>query len=91
MIAHFSAICDAWKHSRHARVINVEVGPIWDRDNATTVAREYELEHPGTRWTGSWNTTIPGLMSVITFVVRYGQQELFIPQNRIADHASKIH
>ena len=44
---------------------DVEVGPIGDQSHAEEIATQYVLNHPGTEWTGQWNTTIPGTMSVI--------------------------
>ena len=44
---------------------NVEVGPIRNQRHALQVAEDYVRTHPEFEWTGHWNTTIPGVMSVI--------------------------
>jgi hypothetical protein len=43
----------------------VEVGPIFNNDHAKQKADEWLAHNPGWRFTGEWNTTIPGQMSVI--------------------------
>ena len=43
----------------------VEMGPLWSNDDATEKAKAWEAGNPGWRFTGHWNTTIPGEMSVI--------------------------
>ena len=54
----------------------VEAGPLWNNAHATEhcpeVLREWNAARPaGTpeaRWTGDWTTTVPGTMSVCTFM-----------------------
>jgi len=46
-------------------VQDVEVGPIRNQSHAEEVASEYIRNHPEFEWTGHWNTTRPGEMSVI--------------------------
>jgi len=43
----------------------VEVGPIWNQRHAEQKAAEYIRNHPDYVWTGHWNTTQPGRMSII--------------------------
>ena len=43
----------------------VEVGPIWNQRHAEQKAAEYVRNHPEMEWTGHWNRTNPGVMSVI--------------------------
>jgi len=43
----------------------VEVGPIWNQQHAEQVAADYVRNHPECEWTGHWNTTRPGAMSVL--------------------------
>ena len=45
--------------------MRVEVGLIWNKQHAKQVAAEYIQKNPQFMWTGQWNTTIPGHMSVI--------------------------
>ena len=45
--------------------MRVEVGPILNQQHAERVATEYVQKNPQFMWTGHWNTTIPGQMSVI--------------------------
>ena len=51
----------------------VEVGPIWNQAHASEVAHRYVLEHPDMEWTGHWNTTRPGVMSVIQIKIRQNE------------------
>jgi len=48
-----------------ARTENVEVGPIRNQQHAEQKAAEYIRNNPEFQWTGHWNTTRPGRMSVI--------------------------
>ena len=48
---------------------NVEVGPIWNDEDATKKAETYLREHPTHGWTGQWWTTEPGKMSVLQVYV----------------------
>ena len=48
--------------------IQIEVGPIWNNDDGIAKGREYERNNPGWRFTGNWQTTRPGEMSVIEVV-----------------------
>ena len=43
----------------------VEVGPIFNNDHAKQKADEWIAHNPGWTWSGQWNTTVPGVMSVI--------------------------
>ena len=45
---------------------DVEVGPIWNNDDASNKARSWVQNNPGWRYTGEWRTTIPGQMSTVT-------------------------
>ena len=44
---------------------DVEVGPLQNQRHAEQVAADYVRNHPECEWTGHWNTTRPGVMSVI--------------------------
>ena len=66
-----------------ARRVHVEVGPLWDNDHATEVGRHYELDHPGTRWNGGWNTTVWGEMSVLFITIRCVSNRTDLNQFRI--------
>ena len=52
----------------------IEVGPIWSQAHASEVANRYILEHPEMEWTGHWNTTRPGIMSVIQVKRRQNEE-----------------
>ena len=43
----------------------IEVGPIWNNDDAKVKAQAWVDHNPGWKFTGNWNTTDPGKMSVI--------------------------
>ena len=43
----------------------IEVGPIWDNNDAHAKAGNWVASNPGWRFTGEWKTTIPNQMSVI--------------------------
>ena len=45
---------------------DVEVGPIWNNDDANTKAHNWVQNNPGWRYTGEWRTTKEGVMSTIT-------------------------
>jgi len=46
----------------------VEVGPIWNNDDAKMKAQHWLSQNPGWNFTGNWRTTDPGKMSVIEVV-----------------------
>ena len=45
---------------------DVEMGPLWDNNDAVEKARIWVSQNPGWRYTGEWRTTIPNVMSTIT-------------------------
>ena len=45
---------------------DVEMGPIWDNNDANVKAAGWVAQNPGWRYTGEWRTTIPNVMSTIT-------------------------
>ena len=45
---------------------DVEMGPLWNNDDATEKANIWVSQNPGWRYTGEWRTTIPNVMSTIT-------------------------
>jgi hypothetical protein len=49
--------------SRAKRVVNVEAGPIWSQADAQNKCPAVATANGGV-WTGQWNTTVPGQMSV---------------------------
>jgi hypothetical protein len=59
-----------------AGIVDVPIGPIWNQQDAELKARAFIRSHPYLRWTGSWNTTQSGKMSVITI-------ECIVPQQRM--------
>ncbi len=44
---------------------DIEVGPIWNNDDAHVKANAWLAQNPGWKFTGEWRTTVPGQMSVI--------------------------
>ena len=43
----------------------VELGPLWNNDDAKSKAHSWVEHNPGWVFTGEWKTTVPGKMSVI--------------------------
>ena len=43
----------------------VEMGPLWNDQDAATKAHAWEEQNPGWKWTNNWQTTVPNVMSVI--------------------------
>ena len=43
----------------------VEMGPLWNNDEAQAKGKLWQASNPGWRFTGGWRTTIPGQMSEI--------------------------
>jgi hypothetical protein len=37
----------------------IQMGPLWNNDDARQKAHDWEANNPGWRWTGEWRTTIP--------------------------------
>lgn len=49
-----------------AEAYDVEIGPIWNNDDAKVKAEAYVRANPWLVWTGHWTTTVLGRMSVIS-------------------------
>ena len=45
---------------------DIEMGPIWDNNDANEKAKIWVSQNPGWRYTGEWRTTVPNVMSTIT-------------------------
>jgi hypothetical protein len=59
------SVCEVrFSSSRRKYVVkNVEAGPIWSQSDAERKCPEVAKANDAT-WTGQWNTTVPGSMSV---------------------------
>lgn len=61
---------------------NVDMGPIWNQQDAVKKARAFIEEYPLLEWTGHWNTTEMGKMSHI--VVRLEERGQVCAGSRVA-------
>ena len=66
----------------------IKMGPLWNNEDAMMKAEVWTSHNPGWTYSGVWNTTIPGEMSVIE--VRMNEFHPHHPHHHYHHHQQEV-